>query len=140
MVTSPSRTGTGNSHKEEQMRNDETAQEFEAEATAEIVPLKRGKKAAAPAKGKAAPAKAAKNGKGAKAAPVTKATRAKGTRVELTGKVQILVEENPRRGPAAERFAIYKNGMLVETAMEKGLSASDVRHDIAKGFIKLVTK
>lgn len=57
-------------------------------------------------------------------------------------KITILAEENPRRGAAAERFKLYKNGMTVATYCEKfknGRSEALVhlRWDVKHGHIKV---
>lgn len=57
--------------------------------------------------------------------------------IVATKKIKILVDENPKRGEAAKRFAVYKNGMTVEAALEKRLTRADIRWDIKHGYIKL---
>jgi hypothetical protein len=57
-------------------------------------------------------------------------------------KIKIMVDENPRRGAAAERFKLYKDGMTVATYCSKfegGRSEALVhlRWDAKHGFIKV---
>jgi len=49
-------------------------------------------------------------------------------------------ENNPKRAgsASAERFALYKDGMTVEEALNAGVTSTDINHDVGKGFIKLV--
>jgi hypothetical protein len=57
-------------------------------------------------------------------------------------KISILVSENPKRSTAAERFAFYKEGMLVSTYVNKvgnrTLAYADLRWDSKQKFIKLI--
>lgn len=57
-----------------------------------------------------------------------------------TAKIHDIVE-NPKRGKAKERFALYREGMLVSTYKEKvgnpTLAAACLRWDVKHGFIKL---
>jgi hypothetical protein len=41
---------------------------------------------------------------------------------------------------ARKRFALYKSGMTVESALAAGLWAADIRHDTKKEHIKLSAK
>lgn len=50
--------------------------------------------------------------------------------VMMTGK-------NPKRGKAKERFALYAPGMTIGQYLAAGGKYSDVKHDLAKGFITL---
>lgn len=54
-------------------------------------------------------------------------------------KITILAKENPKRAgsTAAERFALYKNGMTVKAALEAGVKAADLSWDAAKGHISI---
>lgn len=71
--------------------------------------------------------------------PKGAATRGKAGLEDFAGKsVKILVDSNPKRGKAAERFALYKNGMSVDEFVKLGGTVADVRWDMGKGFIKLV--
>jgi hypothetical protein len=47
--------------------------------------------------------------------------------------------KNPKRagGDPAKRFDLYTEGMLVSTALDKGVTPGDVHWDIGKGFIEL---
>jgi hypothetical protein len=53
--------------------------------------------------------------------------------------------KNPKRGKAASRFNLYKDGMTVEQYIEashkagnaKALAQSDIRWDVASGFISI---
>jgi hypothetical protein len=57
----------------------------------------------------------------------------------LTDVITVLVKDNPKmEGSAArKRFALYKNGMTVESALAAGLWAADIRHDSRKEHIRL---
>jgi len=54
-------------------------------------------------------------------------------------KITILAETNPKRkgSEAAKRFDYYKNGMLVTTALEKGVTAADLKYDTANKYISI---
>lgn len=72
-----------------------------------------------------------------------KAAKKPPNRVRLSvpddGKIRILAETNPKRGTAGKRFAMYKNGMTVETYrnMVGKHAARDLNWDIKKGFIEV---
>ena len=88
-----------------------------------------------PAK-KAAPKKAKASAKKAKAGGAKRVRLAE----QYAGKkVKLLVKENPKRKGAApaKRFDLYKNGMTVETFLEKGGTAADVRWDVKHKYIAL---
>lgn len=48
-------------------------------------------------------------------------------------------DNNPKRtgSSSAERFAKYRDGLTVADAKEVGLSVSDIRYDVAHGYISL---
>jgi len=50
-------------------------------------------------------------------------------------KISVLVEGNPKRGTAATRYALYKNGMTVGKYIELGGQLRDVTWDIGQGWI-----
>lgn len=50
-------------------------------------------------------------------------------------KITILVEGNPKRGTAAERYNLYKNGMTVGKYIELGGQLRDVTWDAKQGWI-----
>lgn len=50
-------------------------------------------------------------------------------------KITILVEGNPKRGTAAERYNLYKNGMTVGKYIELGGQLRDVTWDVKQGWI-----
>lgn len=54
-------------------------------------------------------------------------------------KIKLLVEKgtNPKRGTAAERFALYKNGMTVDEYIAAGGKRADVNWDVGQGFIEV---
>ncbi len=52
-------------------------------------------------------------------------------------KIKVLAKENPKRGKSAKRFSIYKNGMTVAAAIEKGALRGDLRWDAAHKYIAL---
>ena len=60
-------------------------------------------------------------------------------RVNKQAKIKVLVEENPKRNNtlAADRFALYENGMTVEEYVAAGGRSGDVNHDAAEGYITL---
>jgi len=53
-------------------------------------------------------------------------------------KITILVEGNPKRGTAAARYELYKNGMTVGKYIELGGQLRDVTWDCKMGFIQAV--
>jgi hypothetical protein len=67
------------------------------------------------------------------------AAEARGKGIELTKdhRINLLVNENPKRGAAAERFARYVNGMSVEEARAVGITTTDIRWDVAHDHIQL---
>ena len=81
--------------------------------------------------------------KGARKARTTStSTRSVARGFAPEAKIHILVDENPRRGAAAERFKLYKEGMTVATYCSKfegGRSEALVhlRWDAKHGFIKV---
>lgn len=50
-------------------------------------------------------------------------------------KITILVEGNPKRGTAAERYNLYKNNMTVGKYIELGGQLRDVTWDCRQGWI-----
>ena len=50
-------------------------------------------------------------------------------------KITILVEGNPKRGTAAERYNLYKNNMTVGKYIELGGQLRDVTWDVKQGWI-----
>jgi hypothetical protein len=70
-----------------------------------------------------------------------KPTLGRKSKLKDDAKISILVEENPKRGNAKQRFGLYKEGMLVSTYKDKvgdpKLAAACIRWDVKKGFIKL---
>lgn len=52
-------------------------------------------------------------------------------------KITILVEGNPKRGSAAVRYALYKNGMTVGKYIELGGQLRDVTWDAKQGWISV---
>ncbi len=67
------------------------------------------------------------------------ASEARGKGIEVTNdhRITLLVNENPKRGAAAERFARYINGMSVEDAISAGITKSDIRWDVAHEYVQL---
>lgn len=87
---------------------------------------------------KAAPKKTVK--KAAKKAAGKKggAKRTAAPRSTYEGKkIKLLVKENPKRGKAAKRFSIYKNGLPVEQYFAKGGTSGDLRWDMKHKYITL---
>jgi len=75
-----------------------------------------------------------------KKTPVERKKRKSG--IEPTAKITVMVE-NPKRAKAKERFALYRDGMLVATYMEKvgdKQALADIRWDLKKKFIKLASE
>lgn len=52
-------------------------------------------------------------------------------------KITVLVEGNPKRGTAAQRFSLYKNGMTVGKYIERGGQLRDVTWDAKQGWISV---
>lgn len=87
---------------------------------------------------------AKKQAKGGKAKAAKQAARkpavdwsADAVKVDDKKKIKVLASENPKRGKGAKRFALYRNGMTVEAALEKGVTRADVRWDVAHRYISL---
>lgn len=101
------------------------------------------KKAAPAAKKGADPKPAAKKGAdpkptAKKAAPADEPS-GRGRKPNIGGdaKIKVLAKENPKRGSAAERFALYKNGMTVDEYIAAGGTRADVNWDTKQGFIEV---
>lgn len=65
----------------------------------------------------------------------------KSSRTPLDGRIKLLVQENPKRGTAAQRFDVYKDGMLIATYKKKvgePQAVRDLRWDTKMKFIKIV--
>lgn len=52
-------------------------------------------------------------------------------------KITVLAKENPKRAKAAERFALYKNGMTIGDYVAAGGTMADVRWDVKQNFISV---
>lgn len=114
-------------------------------ATQTTAPAKRkpappaAKKSDAPAKktatAKKAEAPAKKTAKKAEAAEA--GARGRAPNIAGTAKIKLLTKENPKRAAAAERFALYKNGMTVDEYIAAGGKRADVNWDVAQGFIEV---
>ena len=89
------------------------------------------KKTAAPAK---KPAPAAKK---AAAAAEPAGTRGRAPNISGDAVITLVAKENPKRGGAAERFALYKNGMTVDQYIAAGGKRADVNWDMSMDFIKV---
>lgn len=46
-------------------------------------------------------------------------------------------ENNPKRGTAATRFNLYKDGMTLDQAVAAGIKPADIAWDSKKGWIRL---
>lgn len=119
-----------------------TTTDEEQEMSEDVKPKKNpapAKKAAEkPAAKKAAKKAAAK--KAAKKAEATEpGTRGRAPNISGDAKIKLLVEKgaNPKRGTAAERFALYKNGMTVDEYIAAGGKRADVNWDVGCGFIEV---
>jgi len=71
---------------------------------------------------------------GTRTAPPAAGWREK--KLDDSAKIKVLVAANPYRGARAERF-VYKPGMTVAQALEKGATRPDLRWDLAKKHIAL---
>lgn len=107
-------------------------------------PAKKAAPVAKTAKAKKAPAKskpvAEKKSAPAekKSAPAAKRSApARRNTINHGAKITVLVEGNPKRGGAAERFALYGKAKTVGDYIDAGGKASDIRWDANKGFISL---
>lgn len=62
--------------------------------------------------------------------------------IDKDGKAFHATNNNPKREgtKAAERFALYKNGMTVAQAMEVGVKPRHLTKDVAKGFVTIESK
>lgn len=108
-----------------------SAKKTTTEAPAKRPAAKKSAEAAAPAKKSAAPAKKA-------AAPETEGgARGRQPNFPDTAKIKILAAENPKRGTAAERFALYKNGMTIGDYVAAGGKRADINWDVKMGFIEV---
>lgn len=54
-----------------------------------------------------------------------------------TAKIKVLVKGNPKKGASAKRFALYKTGLTVAKVKSLGLTAGDLRWDVAHGFVAI---
>lgn len=70
---------------------------------------------------------------------VTGAGRGRAAKFAGDAKITILSDGNPLRkgGAAYDRFELIRNGMLVSTALEKGVWRADLNWCTKKGFIKI---
>ncbi len=61
------------------------------------------------------------------------------SKIDPASKIYLLAEENPKREKSAahKRFALYRNGMLVSTFLEKGGTGADLAYDVAAKYIKI---
>lgn len=48
-------------------------------------------------------------------------------------------DNNPKRGTAAKRFALYRDNMTIKEALDAGVKAEDVSWDAKKGWIGFAT-
>ena len=92
-----------------------------AKKTAVAEPAKK-----TPAAKKAAPADAGEPG-----------PRGRQPNIAGSAKIKLLVKENPKRAAAAERFALYTNGMTVDEYIAAGGKRADVNWDVSQGFIEI---
>ncbi len=103
-------------------------------------PTKTPAKRAAPAKAAAKTATAAKKAAPAKKAKTEATNGAQGRAPNIAGtaKIKVLTEKgaNPKRGTAAARFDLYKNGMTVDEYIAAGGKRADVNWDVGQGFIE----
>lgn len=111
----------------------------EEEVEQEVKPEKPAKKT------KTAP-KAKKQPPAPKKKPAAKAKKEKkpangrsNTKFAREGKIEVLVDENPKRKgtKAHAAFAKYKTGMTVQQALEAGVPSSDLVYDTSRKFISI---
>lgn len=55
----------------------------------------------------------------------------------LPGKPYNGTDNNPKSRGAGERFALYKNNMTLQAAVDAGARPADIAWDLSKGFIVL---
>lgn len=64
--------------------------------------------------------------------------------IDTTGKVHLVLKDNPKRGECRNRYDLYRDGMLVETYISKVgnriIAMGDLRWDMRHGFIEIVSK
>jgi hypothetical protein len=48
-------------------------------------------------------------------------------------------DNNPKRGTAAKRFALYRDNMTIKEALDAGVKAEDISWDAKKGWIGFAT-
>ena len=102
------------------------------------VEMATAKKSPKPVAKKAAPAEAKKSPvKKAAPAPAEKSGPGRKSAFNDTMKITVLVKENPKRAKAAERFALYKNGMTIADYVAAGGTLADVRWDTKMNFISV---
>lgn len=103
-------------------------------ATEKKTPAKR----AAPATGKAETPNEGKKTK--KTAAVETESAGRRGRLPTYGddaKIKLLVKENPKKAGAAERFALYKNGMTLGEYFAAGGKRADINWDVKMQFIEV---
>jgi len=100
------------------------------------VEMAAAKKSPKPVAKKAAPVEAKKSTK--KAVPVAeKSGPGRKSAFSDDMKITVVAKENPKRAKAAERFALYKNGMTVGEYVRAGGTMADVRWDVKQNFISV---
>lgn len=77
-----------------------------------------------------------------KAAKAPKAKAGRVAKFADDSKIEMLVKENPKREGSGsyQRFAHYRNGMLVKTALDKGVTRGDIIWDVEHKFIRIIPK
>ena len=98
---------------------------------------KAGKKKVAKKVAKKTASKKAASKKTAKKTAAKKIGRPSTSDEILGKKVKVISKTNRKRGTAAERFALYKDGMTVQAYVKAGGTVRDVKWDVKQGFIKL---
>lgn len=51
--------------------------------------------------------------------------------------IRLKVDTNPKKGASAERFALYKDGMIVQNYINAGGRLADIRWDADRGYIEI---
>lgn len=77
--------------------------------------------------------------KSAKKEKTERAGRGRSSKFAADAKITVLADKNPKRAgtSAHDRFALYRNGMLVSTFLEKGGTYGDLAWDSAHSFISV---
>lgn len=70
-------------------------------------------------------------------AETPKAKRGRASRFASEHRIRVVSEKNPKRGKAAERFNLYRDGMTVEQYLAAGGTTADLAWDTTKGLVQV---